>query len=262
MTPTRGFGLAGEAPLETILAAALAAEAAGYDTFWLSQPREGSTLATLGQVAGITSRIRLGVGAIPFDGHTPAEIAGQVTSLSLPLKRLRLGVGSGTGPGSLDRLRRGVDELRSLLDVEIVVAPLGPKMCALAGELADTVLLNWLTPAYAAVSREWVAEGAARAGREMPVVATYVRCALDEASRQRMETERARYGAFPHYAAHFARQGAQPADTTIHARDAAELQERLRAYEAVLDHVVVRAITPDDAPADVLALVEAAHPDH
>jgi alkanesulfonate monooxygenase SsuD/methylene tetrahydromethanopterin reductase-like flavin-dependent oxidoreductase (luciferase family) len=250
--------LAGETPSAAIMRAAPAAELAGYASFWLSQPRQGSTLETLGQISGVTSSVRLGVGAIPLDGHTPVEIAREVLELRLPAHRLRLGVGSGTGPGSLERLRRGVEQLRQLVDVEIVVAPLGPKMCALSGEVADTVLLNWITPEHATVSTAWIGEGASRAGREMPTVATYVRCAIGEATRQRMEAECARYGGFGHYAAHFARQGVEPSATTILARSASELQERLSAYEEVLDHVVVRAITPADSLTEIVALIDAA----
>ncbi len=260
MRTTRGFGLAGESPLAAILEAAPAAEIAGYTSFWLSQPRTGSTLTILGQVSSVASRIHLGVGAIPFQGHAPGEIAARVTEARIPLNRLRLGVGSGTGPGSLDRLRHGVAQLRELLDVEIAVAPLGPKMCALAGEIADTVLLNWLTPEHAITSIAWVGEGASRAGRGMPAVATYVRCAMGEAAQPRMAAECDRYGSFPHYAAHFARQGVEPSATTILARDAGELQDRLGAYETTLDHVVVRAITPTNSPFEILELVEAARP--
>lgn len=260
MNVSRGFGLAGETPLESILVSAQGAEQAGYASFWLSQPRERSTLETLGDVARSTSVIGLGVGAIPLDGRSPEDIAGEVVERRLPLHRLRLGVGSGTGPGSLDRLRQGVGQLRELLDVEVVVAPLGPKMCMLAGEIADTVLLNWLTPEYAARSREWVEEGASRSGRDVPLVATYVRCALGEAVRSRMAAECARYGSFPHYAAHFSRQGVEPSATTILALDASGLQERLSAYEEVLDHVIVRAITLADTPAEILEIADAARP--
>lgn len=252
--------MAGEAPPESIIAGARAAEQAGYGSFWLSQPREGSTLATLGRIAGVTSSIHLGVGAIPFDGHAPADIARHIAEAGIPLDRLRLGVGSGTGPGSLDRLRHGVEQLRALIEVEIVVAPLGPKMCALAGEIADTVLLNWIVPEYAVVSTGWVEKGASRAGRQRPVIATYVRCALGEASRSRMKAECDRYGGFGHYAAHLERQGVTPGDTTIVARNPGELQERLDRYETVLDHVVVRAITPSDSPDEILELVDAARP--
>lgn len=258
---TRGFGLAGETSLAAILTAARAAERHGYDSFWLSQPREGSTLGKLERVAAETERIRLGVGAIPLTGQNPDEIFRTMDTLSLPPERLRLGIGSGTGPGSLDRLRRGVEQLRALVNVEIVVAPLGPKMCALAGELADTVLLNWLTPEYARRSVEWIENGAAAAGRPRPRTAAYVRCAIGDEVGARLAAECDRYGAFPHYAAHFARQGVQPSRTVIHARNADELRERLGRYDPMLDHVVARAITPTDAPAEILTLVEAVSPD-
>ena len=140
------------------------------------------------------------------------------------------------------------------------MAPLGPKMCALAGELADTVLLNWLTPTYAETSLTSIHDGASAVGRPVPTVAGYVRCAIGADSRSRLEAECDRYGSFPHYAVHFARQGVQPIETTIHARDADDLRDSLRGYELVLDHVVVRAITAHDAPSEVLALVEAAKP--
>ncbi|MGH2616720.1 MAG: LLM class flavin-dependent oxidoreductase [Thermomicrobiales bacterium] len=255
---TRGIGLAGETPLASIRAAALAAERAGYDSFWLSQPLHGSTLAKLARVSTETRRIRLGVGAIPLTGLTPAQMVAQIDDYALPPERLRLGVGSGTGPGSLDRLRQGVAELRSLTDAEIAVAPLGPKMCRLAGEVADTVLLNWLTPAYAETSARWVREGASSAGRAVPVLAGYVRCAMGNEVRPRLEAECARYGSFPPYAAHFARQGVQPIETTIHASEADALRQRLARYEAVLDQVIVRVITPHDRPPQILTLIEAA----
>ncbi len=126
--------------------------------------------------------------------------------------------------------------------------------------MADTVLLNWLTPAYATTAAAWIEEGAATAGRRTPTVCAYVRCALGTAARPRLETECARYGSFPHYAAHFRRQGVDPSETTIRAASAIEIQERLATYAAVLDQVVVRAITPNDAIDEVLALVEAAKP--
>lgn len=257
---TGGFGLAGESPLETISIAAAAAEQAGYETFWLSQPREGSTLQKLEVVTHDTRGIRLGVGAIPLTDLTPEEINRQIRELSLPLERLRLGIGSGTGTGSVDRLRRGVDRLRSLAKVEIVVAPLGPRMCQLAGELADTVLLNWLTPTYAKTSISWIREGASAVGRDIPIIASYVRCALGDNSRSRLEMECDRYESFPHYAAHFGRQGVRPIETTIQAQNIEQLRSKLHEYECVLDHVVVRAITPCDKPSDILTLLEGAKP--
>jgi hypothetical protein len=103
-----------------------------------------------------------------------------------------------------------------------------------------------------------VREGAAEVGRAAPVLATYVRCAMGDEVRPRLAAECARYGSFPHYAAHFARQGVEPIETTIHVREPGELRQRLQPYEAVLDHVVLRLITPNDSPPQFLALIEAA----
>lgn len=256
----RGFGLAGESPTDTIYIAAVAAERAGYGSFWLSQPGHGIALVELGSVASKTQTIRVGVGAIPLTAQSPGEIESLVREMAIPLDRLRLGIGSGTGTGSLDRLRAGVETLRSLIDVEIVVAPLGPKMCRLAGEIADAVLLNWLTPAHASTSLNWIREGASSGGRNVPVAAAYVRCALGADARSRLEMECTRYGSFPHYAAHFSRQGVQPIQTTIHASSALELQERIAAYESVLDEVIVRAITSSDTPSEIQGLVDSAKP--
>lgn len=256
----RGIGLAGNCPVETITAVASAAERAEFHTIWLSQPSGGDSLAILGELQETTQTIKLGVGAIPLTAMPAPEIAHRVRDLSLPLPRLRLGIGSGTGIGALDRLRRGTETLRALLAVEIVAAPLGPRMCRLAGELSDTVLLTWVTPAHASRSIGWVEEGAAAVGRERPTVCAYVRCALGAASQPRIDADCVRYGAIPHYAAHFRRQGVVPSETTILATSEVEMHERLAPFEAVLDEVVVRAITPNDTTEEVLKLVEAMSP--
>ncbi len=260
MMSSRGFGVAGEYPPETIDAAAVAAEQAGYDTFWLSQPAEGDSLMALARAGALTDSIRLGVGAIPFTYRSAEEIVQQVESADLPRDRLRLGVGSGVGVGALRRLREGVQLLRSLLDLEIVIAPLGPKMCQLAGELADTVLLNWLTPEYAAISVAAIGTASAEVDRPPPTIAAYVRCTIDPTARPRLAAECARYGSFPHYAAHFQRQGVAPIQTTIQAESSLEIQERLAAFEAILDHVVLRAVTAHDRVDEVLPLIEAGKP--
>ena len=256
----RGFGLAGEYPIESIRAAASAAEAHGYDSFWLSQPLRDPSLPKLSDVARRTQRLALGVGAVPLTDDTPRQLATEIQRLGLPLDRFILGIGSGTARGALDRTRAGVDELRRLVDVTIVVAPLGPKMCYLAGQVADGVLLNWLTPEYARTSAAWIREGAESVGRPTPMILAYVRCALGRDSLPRLEQECARYGSFPHYAAHFRRQGVEPIQTTILAEGEADLQERLSAYEAVLDALIVRAITPADTREQALAVLAAARP--
>lgn len=256
----RGFGVAGEYPLATILAAAPRVEAAGYATFWLSQPPDHDSLVTLSRVREVTEVLPLGIGAIPLTARPAPEIVDGIRRVNLPPRRLRLGVGSGIGPRALSRLREGVSTLRALLDMEIVIAPLGPRMCQLAGEVGDSVLLNWLTPDHARQSTAWVREGAARVGRKPPPLRAYVRCALGSGARARLEWEAARYAAFPHYAAHFARQGVLPVQTALASDDGRDLQEGLDAFASILDEVIVRAITASDSIAETLELLHATAP--
>src|SRR6266850_590267 len=65
----------------------------------------------------------------------------------------------------------------------IYLAALGPRMCELAGEVADGVLLNWIPPGAVGASLAHVETGAKRAGRRLADVdvAVYVRtCVTDE----------------------------------------------------------------------------------
>jgi alkanesulfonate monooxygenase SsuD/methylene tetrahydromethanopterin reductase-like flavin-dependent oxidoreductase (luciferase family) len=64
----------------------------------------------------------------------------------------------------------------------VYLAALGPQMLRLAGEVADGALLNWSSPEHIAFSRERVAEGAARAGRDPGAVplTMYIRVCVDD----------------------------------------------------------------------------------
>jgi alkanesulfonate monooxygenase SsuD/methylene tetrahydromethanopterin reductase-like flavin-dependent oxidoreductase (luciferase family) len=64
----------------------------------------------------------------------------------------------------------------------VYLAALGPEMLKLAGECADGVSLNWCSADQVQLSRQLVAEGAARAGRDPSEVniAEYIRICVDE----------------------------------------------------------------------------------
>ncbi len=65
----------------------------------------------------------------------------------------------------------------------IYLAALGPRMCELAGEIADGVLLNWIPPEAMDASLRHIEAGARRAGKRLADrdVAVYVRtCVTDE----------------------------------------------------------------------------------
>lgn len=64
----------------------------------------------------------------------------------------------------------------------VYLGALGPEMLRLAGELADGACLNWCNPEQIAWSRERMAEGAARAGRDPAEVKAveYIRMCVDD----------------------------------------------------------------------------------
>ena len=112
-------------------------------------------------------------------------------------------------------MRDGIAALRAQVKTRLIVAALGPKMCRLAGEVADGVLLNWLTPEHARRSGDLVREGAAAAKRPTPTIYAYVRLAMGPAATSRLGEEADRYARIPAYGANFERQGVKPIDTAI-----------------------------------------------
>ena len=255
----QGFTLFAATPSDVISACAREAEALGYTSFWVNHPGQTDGLAALAGAARETRRVRLGVGVIPLHTRGPESIVHGVGATALPLDRLLLGVGS-PNPDSLKRVRDGVAALRARLQTQIVVAALGPRMCRLAGEVADGVLFNWVTPEYARRSADLVREGAAAAKRQPPRLFSYVRVAVGPAAHARLEEEAARYGAIPAYAANFARMGVKPIDTTIAVPTGDALPRAIGAWRGAVDELVLRAITAKDTVEENLALVRAAAP--
>ena len=151
----------------------------------------------------------------------------------------------------------GIHELRERVRCDIVAAALGPKMCRLAGAEADGVLLNWLTPRFARTAISWIREGADSAGRRGPRIMAYVRTALGEDARQRLEVEAGRYGQIPAYAAHFRRMGVSGMETAVTGRTGEEIDRGLAAWNGIVDEVVVRAITAGDSVEELRELLAA-----
>jgi alkanesulfonate monooxygenase SsuD/methylene tetrahydromethanopterin reductase-like flavin-dependent oxidoreductase (luciferase family) len=100
----------------------------------------------------------------------------------------------------------------------VYLAALGPEMLKLGGEAADGICLNWCSAEMVARSRELVAEGAERAGRDPADVriCEYIRVCVDEDeeaarrayTRSMMGYALGRLGDPPRsYRAHFERMG-------------------------------------------------------
>lgn len=256
----RGFGVAGALPHDIIRALAAATETSGYQSFWVNDTPNGDGLAALAAAAEATRDIRLGVGVIPLDRQPAAEIARRVDELGLPQERLIVGVGSGNPTGGVARVREGATELAETLSALVVVGALGPRMCAVAGETTDGVLLNWLTADYVAPSAAIVDEAARAAGRPRPLIMGYVRTVFGPGARKVFLAEAARYASFPAYAANFARMGTPAEATAVIGDTPEEIQAGLAPFTDRLDETVVRAVTGEESTEAHLALLEAAAP--
>jgi len=255
----RGFALFAGTGADIIRASARETEALGYTSFWVNHPGSTDGLAALGPAARETQQIDVGVGVIPLHTRGPDSIVQGVRANALPVDRLLLGVGS-PNPGALRRVREGITQLRSQLGTRLVMAALGPHMCHLAGEIADGVLFNWLTPEHARVSGDWVRAGAAAAGRQPPKLFAYVRVALGSAAGDRLVEEAARYAAIPAYANHFARMGVKPVQTAIAAETPDAIPPALTRWLGAVDEIIIRAITERDTVEENIALLRAAKP--
>lgn len=255
---SRAFGVA--AGLDPAVARPLAAECEklGYHSVWSNDHPGAKGLETLAEFASATERIGLGVGVIALDRRPADEIAADIDRLGLDRGRLWIGVGAGFSDKPLTAMRDAVGELREKLSgVRIVLAAMGPKMCALAGAEYDGAFFNWMTPGFAAGARERVLEGAAEAGREAPPVFGYVRTAVGSDSKERLAKEESFYrDLHDGYRNHFARLGEPEGTVGIAAGDTPEAQSALAAYEA-LDVPVVRGLASAKAE-PMIALAEAA----
>jgi alkanesulfonate monooxygenase SsuD/methylene tetrahydromethanopterin reductase-like flavin-dependent oxidoreductase (luciferase family) len=257
----RGFGVA--AGLEQSVAEPLAARCAmlGYSSMWSNDHPAASGLETLASFAAAVPGIDLGVAVLPLDRHSPRDVAARIADLGLPRERLWIGVGAGFSEKPLSRMREAVGELREALPgIRLVLAAMGPKMCALAGAEYDGAFLNWVTPRYAAGARENVHRGAQEAGRRPPPVLGYVRTAVGGDARQRLEKEEGFYrDLHDGYRSHFERLG-EP-EGTVGVAEAGEFAVRgkLGEYDEALDVIVVRGLASASVEG-MTAVAEAAAP--
>ncbi len=155
-------------------------------------------------------------------------------------------------------MRESLPELREQLPgVRLVLAAMGPKMCALGGAEFDGVFFNWMTPEFAAGAREKVEAGAREAGRETPPIFGYVRTAVGPDAAERLAKEESFYrDLHKGYRDHFDRLGEPEGTVGVAAADRDEAQAALAAYEGPLDTVVVRGLA--SAKVEAMTAVAAA----
>ncbi|HWM62548.1 MAG TPA: LLM class flavin-dependent oxidoreductase [Solirubrobacterales bacterium] len=239
----RGFGVA--AGLDPEVARPLAARCAelSYDSLWSNDHPGAKGLETLVEFAAAAPRIDLGVAVIALDRTPPEQIAADIERVGIDPARLWLGVGAGFSKKPLTQMRESLAELRERLPgVRLVLAAMGPKMCALAGAEFDGAFFNWMTPEFAAGARKEVEAGAREAGRDCPPVFGYVRTAVGPDAAERLAKEESFYrDLHDGYRNHFDRLDEPEGTVGVAAADRDAAQQALAAYTA-LDTIVVRGL--------------------
>jgi alkanesulfonate monooxygenase SsuD/methylene tetrahydromethanopterin reductase-like flavin-dependent oxidoreductase (luciferase family) len=231
------IGLPGSTAHDVLRQLAPRIEAAGFRGLWLNDTPTGDSLAGLRVAGDVTTRLHLGTGVIPLDRRSASAIASSLPGL--PAERLTLGVGAGGPKDALRRVTAGVAELRGATSAELVVGALGPRMRRLGAERADGVLLSWLSPAAA----ERAMADLRRDAEGRPVRGIlYARTAVEAEALGALEREAEQYASYPAYAANFERTGERAIESTIDGTAPVRLRERIAAYTAVVDELVLRAV--------------------
>jgi alkanesulfonate monooxygenase SsuD/methylene tetrahydromethanopterin reductase-like flavin-dependent oxidoreductase (luciferase family) len=244
-----GLVLRDPLPWEQAVEVVQIAEETGYEAVFVPEIDGREAFATLAGFAVATTRIRLGTGVVTMWSRDPVTTAmGAATVHELSEGRMILGIGVGTAsmfwgppPGPpespLDRVRRYVRLVRAIvagrtlgaeegsgaasfrLGLEPVhgrppvwLGALGNGMIALAGEIAEGVLLNWCTPERVVQARTLVSRAAEDGGRDPAevTVAVYVRACLGVEEAIALDALRemtGRYAAIPHYLRQMERMG-------------------------------------------------------
>ncbi|MDP9793972.1 F420-dependent oxidoreductase-like protein [Catenuloplanes nepalensis] len=259
--------LLADSPADVVAAAADAARR-GLDSFWTGQMPGGWDPLTL--LALLRERpAEVGTAVVLTYPRHPTTIAAEAMTLSAAAGGLALGVGPGHAwyieqlgysyASPLGHTRDYLETLRPLLRGErdgltitapppdLLLAALGPRMLALAAELADGVVATWVTP-------EIVAERLAPSQPDGAriVVGLVVALTTDpDAARDRIARDFAAADALPAYRASLSRAGLTGLADTVVAGDEtviARALDRLRdagATDVVLMPFGDRARTLD-----------------
>ena len=283
-------------PLAEFPAIAREAESRGYRTAWVGEASGAEAIVLSTLIATHTATIGIANGVIPVQTRTPI-VYGQAAATLAHLAPGRFGLGLGLSSEiivgqwhglpftpSIQQMREAAQIIRTVAAGErvnfegkfyrlknfrlaipppsppprIYLAALGPRMCELAGEVADGVLLNWIPPSAMGTSLAHVEAGARRAGRRPADVdvAVYVRtCVTDErdAVRESLARDITGYAIVSVYARFFEECGYAPEVAAVNA--AWKAGDRAAAVKGISGRVLdgLGAVGPVDHCREQLA---------
>jgi probable F420-dependent oxidoreductase len=289
--------------LDAGLSAAALAEELGYRSYWTAETVGPEAFSVLAAVGAAAPSLDLGTGVIALQLRTPALVAmaGATLQALHPDREILLGVGISSpvvtqrwhgapyGDRPLARVREYVTLLRQCLSGEsvsfkgdfyevsrfrlgvrlgerrpkIVVGALNPRMLALAGELADGVLLNYLPASHVPWSVEQVRTGLPERDTRLlgagPRIYAYVHAGVCEREDgiDHARKDLFSYAVVDAYARNFERAGFADEIATIRGHHAEGDRERALAgvSDRMVDAIDVMG-DPDRVRATVRAYVE------
>ncbi len=253
---------------------AMLAEGEGWRGFWVAEATGADGVATAAAVAARLESSRVGSAILPMQTRDPLLLAMAATSIGqVAPGGFVLGLGTSTpliiedwhatpwGSSPLQLTRDCVDLVRRFLAGErvttesgrwryrraqltaqgvgvapVYLAALNDRMLELAGEIADGVILNFVTVADVAHAKRRIEAGAARAGRDLDgfELMVFFRATVTddyEEVRERYQRELFTYVMAPVYQRMFAREGYADACREIQALWRA--RERQRALDSI-----------------------------
>jgi len=215
-------GASNELTCEDILELARQAEKDGFDSVWLNEDIGKDSVALLGAMSAVTKSIGLGTAIINVYSRSALQIAMAIATIDeLSQGRASLGLSIGHHPWNdlghgipleapLARLREYIQFIRKALggqrfthngrffagvdtrlgfrplrhNVPIYVGAARPRMVALAGEMADGLITNVVTPYYIRNFQvEQIRSAAQKAGRDpnsLELMAIVTCCPADD----------------------------------------------------------------------------------